>query len=74
VETVVENARFPKQRSGKAMTIEIIRNVAGPKLTARGLETRISRLEQRNAVLEQSLKVAELGGAAAELSTGLLIG
>lgn len=54
-----------------------------------GLETRISRLEQRNAVLEQSLKIAELRGAAglmsyranqndygaaAELSTGFFNG
>ena len=54
-----------------------------------GLETKISRLEQRNAVLEQSLKIAELRGAAglmsyrvdqnnyaaaAELSTGFFNG
>lgn len=57
--------------------------------TIEGLETRISRLEQRNAVLEQSLKIAELRGAAglmsyrvdqndydaaAELSTGFFNG
>jgi hypothetical protein len=57
--------------------------------TIGGLETKISRLEQRNAVLEQSLKIAELRGAAglmsyrvkqndyaaaAELSTGFFNG